>query len=164
MAGRKKLEAGGHDPGFDLTPMIDVVFQLIIFFIVTMAFAESQVEARVTLPVADQAKPPESVDKDLFLFNIVNVNATSKTGQPMFSTPFIVDGRQVTDTELAAMLQKEAELSKAASPDGTVKRGVIIRGDKDAQWQYIMVGMGKCQAVGIQNVYLQVLEKSLENE
>ena len=40
-----------------LTPLIDVVFLLLIFFLVASRFAEEDRELDVTLPTASQARP-----------------------------------------------------------------------------------------------------------
>ncbi len=177
MARKKKrrMTAGGKDVGVDLTPMIDIVFQLIIFFMVSLAFVESQVEARLTLPAADQAKPPESVEPDMFIFNVVNVQArTPVSGLPKSewprrfhdtSKPFIVGGEFMTGEQLFVRLKAEADISRSNSADGnTVDRGIIIRGDKDTAWIYVIAAMKRCQEAGFRKVYLKALEKALTEQ
>jgi len=44
----------------DLTPMIDMTFQLIAFFMVLINFAQSEQHAKVVLPESVLAKPPEA--------------------------------------------------------------------------------------------------------
>jgi biopolymer transport protein ExbD len=43
----------------DLTPMIDMVFQLIAFFMVLVNFSEAEQDQSVKLPASELAKPPE---------------------------------------------------------------------------------------------------------
>tara|TARA_R110002049_G_scaffold267031_1_gene443291 strand:- start:19 stop:462 length:444 start_codon:yes stop_codon:yes gene_type:complete len=43
----------------DSSPMIDMVFQLILFFMVSSRLLVNQIDPRVDLPVAENAKPPE---------------------------------------------------------------------------------------------------------
>ena len=43
----------------DLTPMIDMVFQLIAFFMVLINFAQTESNDRVKLPSSQLVKPPE---------------------------------------------------------------------------------------------------------
>ncbi len=160
---RKRLGEGGKEGGFDLTPMIDIVFQLIIFFMVSLAFAESQTEARLTLPAADAAKPPEAIEKDMFTFNVVDTTRTKADGSRLFPTQYIVSGTPVTPEQLGERLKKEAELSRSES-GGKVERGIIIRGDKDTAWFNILAGMKLCQDAGFKKVYLQALEKPLTEQ
>lgn len=44
----------------DLTPMIDMVFQLIAFFMVLISFAQTEAHDRVQLPSSVLVKPPEA--------------------------------------------------------------------------------------------------------
>ena len=43
----------------DMTPMIDIVFQLIAFFMVLVNFTQVDQDARVVLPSSVLSKPPE---------------------------------------------------------------------------------------------------------
>ena len=43
----------------DMTPLIDMVFQLIAFFMVLINFTEAEVDSRVVLPSSVLAKPPQ---------------------------------------------------------------------------------------------------------
>ncbi|MEN1680707.1 MAG: biopolymer transporter ExbD [Planctomycetota bacterium] len=43
----------------DMTPMIDMTFQLIAFFMVLINFSEVEQDQRITLPASELAKPPE---------------------------------------------------------------------------------------------------------
>jgi biopolymer transport protein ExbD len=163
---RQRLGEGGKDVGFDLTPMIDIVFQLIIFFMVSLAFAESQAEARLILPAADMAKPPDAVEKDMFTFNVVDLLARGPNGNLIFAgkPPYVVNGVYVSGEELLKRLKDEAELSRSESQDGKVQRGIIIRGDKDAAWAYILAAMKLCQEAGFTKVYLKAMEKPLAEQ
>lgn len=44
----------------DLTPMIDMTFQLIAFFMVLINFTEADQNQEITLPKSQLAKPPEA--------------------------------------------------------------------------------------------------------
>lgn len=44
----------------DLTPMIDMTFQLIAFFMVLINFTEAEQDERVQLPASELAKPPDA--------------------------------------------------------------------------------------------------------
>lgn len=43
----------------DMTPMIDMTFQLIAFFMVLINFTEVEQDQRITLPASQLAQPPE---------------------------------------------------------------------------------------------------------
>lgn len=44
----------------DMTPMIDIVFQLLAFFMFTINFTNTEQDQRVTLPASELAKPPDA--------------------------------------------------------------------------------------------------------
>ena len=164
MAKRKHLGASSADLAFDMTPMIDVTFQLIIFFMLNLSFSQSQTAARLTLPVADQARPPEQSELELFVFNVVNLNARDVEGAfvfPQGTPPFVLGGRYMDLVNLRRELDKAATVSRARH-EGEAKKdlqaAVIIRGDRDAAWQNVIAGMQQCQMAGFVKVYLKALE------
>ncbi|MCG8602789.1 MAG: biopolymer transporter ExbD [Verrucomicrobiales bacterium] len=50
---------------FQITPMIDMTFLLLIFFMVTQKITEQQIQVPVKLPVAVSAVPPEKTERDI---------------------------------------------------------------------------------------------------
>ena len=158
---RKQRTVSVGELGFDMTPMIDVVFQLIIFFMVALSFVDSQAAAKLTLPVADQAKPPEEAERELFVFNVVNLNAKNPDGTLVFppgTPPYVESGQYLNTAALRNKLDRAAEVSRFRSKDKLVESAVIIRGDRDAAWIYVMAAMKQCQEAGFVKVYLKALE------
>ena len=76
-----------------LTPLIDVVFLLLIFFLVATRFAQEDRELDVELPSATEAKPMIAQPQQVY----VNVD---KDGQ------YFVDGKVLTPAEVQHMLQR----------------------------------------------------------
>ena len=52
----RKIEMGFTEP--DMTPMIDIVFQLLTFFMIAINFENTKADERVKLPKDTLAKPP----------------------------------------------------------------------------------------------------------
>lgn len=50
---------------FQITPMIDMTFLLLIFFMVTQKITEQQLNVPVALPVAVSAVPPAKTERDI---------------------------------------------------------------------------------------------------
>ena len=67
----------------DMTPMIDVVFQLIIFFTVVSTYNEMEREARLELPVAYQAIIEKNVAQERMIINIERDGTIMLFNQPM---------------------------------------------------------------------------------
>ena len=57
----------------DLTPMIDMVFQLIAFFMVLINFAQTESNERVVLPSSRLVKPPEAPLEHAIVLHIADV-------------------------------------------------------------------------------------------
>ena len=55
-----------NDGAFELTPMIDVVFLLITFFMTVTSFASAEL-IQVAMPIAPEAKVPEEVGDRQFI-------------------------------------------------------------------------------------------------
>jgi biopolymer transport protein ExbD len=56
---RVKVRKFGEMLEADMTPMIDMTFQLIAFFMVLVNFTQAEQDARVLLPTSVLAKPPD---------------------------------------------------------------------------------------------------------
>ena len=56
MAKRKPQDVSAET---DMTPMIDMVFQLIAFFMVLLNFGEGEQDTRIKLPSSELARPPD---------------------------------------------------------------------------------------------------------
>lgn len=122
----------GHSAGLvNLTPMIDVVFQLLLFFLVASKFAEDERELRIVLPHASEALPLTAKPEVLF----VNVDREGH---------YIVD-RQVLDGQgLEAML-------KQAAANNPGRQTVEIRADRQCIWQFVVEVMNLCNKAGIRD-------------
>jgi biopolymer transport protein ExbD len=55
---RHRREMASAEP--DMTPMIDVTFQLIAFFMFVLRFSDAETNERIRLPSSELAKPPEA--------------------------------------------------------------------------------------------------------
>jgi len=120
--------------GVQMASMIDIVFLLLIFFVVSSQLKEIEIEKEVTLPIADSSQKKES---EGFLEIQVNVlpNNMIKVGDSIIK----VDDLPV-------------ELVKLTKETGGKDKKIIIRGDKKAQYGRIMRIMGSCAAANIWNV------------
>ena len=129
-----------EEDSFDipLTPLIDVVFLLLIFFLVATNFSHKEYDQRVELPKASGGKESTFISGNL----VLNVH---KDGA------IIINGRVIEDAELTAKLS-------AWKTDNAGNR-VIIRSDGGVQYSRVMGIMSFCKEAGIERVDLPVIEK-----
>ena len=117
-----------------ITPLIDIVFLLLIFFLVATRFAQEDRELDVLLPSASEAKPLTVAPKELF----VNID---KDGR------FYVGGDILTAEGVFERLQR-AEINNPGH------QSVVIRADKRVMLDYAVQVMNLCNKSGISNYVL----------
>lgn len=123
-------------PTIELTPIIDIVFLLLIFFLVATTFQQSEREMQIALPEAESGGPISVTLREL----IVNVQADGA---------IIVSGRNVSEADLRAIVSEAVE----ANPD----QKVTIRADRNATYDQVVGVLDACKASGIQEPYLDTV-------
>jgi len=125
----------------NLAPMIDVVFQLLLFFLVASKFAEDERELRIVLPHASEARPLTTKPDLLF----VNVDAQGR---------YFVGQEEFNVTGLEAKL-------KQVSANNPGQQTVEIRADRQTRWEFVVEVMNLCNKTGIRDyrVTTTALEK-----
>ena len=126
------IKKGNALDGLGITPLIDVVFLLLIFFLVATRFAEEDRELDVPLPTASEAKPMMDQPKEIF----ININ---QRGQ------YFVEGKVMGPDEVETMLQQ-------AVANNPLTQSVVIRADKRVQLQHAVSAMNLCQKVGVSHI------------
>lgn len=116
--------------GINLTPMVDVVFLLLIFFLAATTFANEEVALDLRLP---QAKSGQDGKGDRPL--VVNVLADGRLH---------VDGREVSMEALRQKLQ--------AAGERNAEQAVLVRGDQQAQFGIGVQVLDACRLAKIKKV------------
>ena len=144
----KIKSCGTGPPEVDMTPMIDIVFQLIAFFMVITNFEQQQADERVTLPKDQLARPREVKLADSFTLNL-GFERDSVTGDITDPTPYIFFGSEkYTVEESAGKLKHEAEYYRTTNGDLTDVT-VEIRADAGVPSGLIQKLIQMCQEEGI---------------
>ena len=119
----------------NMTPMIDVAFNLLIFFMLTTAFYNQEQSLELSVPKIASVNPAVAPPANM----VINVQADGriKVADKFYST-----------TELESMLR-----ATIANFPG---QGVAIRGDEEARYQAVASVLGVCKAVGIRKMDVMV--------
>ena len=120
------VESKKEEKHLDLTPMIDVVFQLLIFFMVTAVFAITP-GLDIKLPEAEEAQAPEKEN----LFIVVDQDGNMK-----------LNHKTVTFATLKDEIKSKREIL-----DNTTM--IIIQGDERATHGQIVNIMDIARSVGV---------------
>ncbi len=113
----------------DMTPMMDLTFQLISFFMMVTNFDQTQVDERVRLPTDALAKPPEVRVEHQLVVNIGYKQA--KDGTRLDPQPFVfLQGEELRVHEYRPRLQQEARIYAAKKIDLNDVT-IVVRADAD---------------------------------
>ncbi len=121
--------------GFQLAPMLDVVFLLLIFFVVTQKFILNEQDLKVKVPTA-----PKTTEEASRAIDEIIINAREENGELVIT----IDREVFTREKLLAMLQRMI----AVNPNQPVR----IRGDAEMRWQKVADVISTCSQAGVWNV------------
>ena len=133
LIGRKQDEEA---PSIEMTPIIDMVFLLLIFFLVATTYQQSERELAIALPEAEAAGPISTMLREI----IINVDAQGQ---------IIVGGNTLTLEELRTLVADAVRVN----PD----QKVSVRGDKDLAYGVIARVLDVCKAAGAQQPFLDTV-------
>ncbi|MGD8454070.1 MAG: biopolymer transporter ExbD [Phycisphaerae bacterium] len=126
-------------PSIDLTPIIDMVFLLLIFFLVATTFHQEEREMQIALPEARAAGPISANLREI----VINVDRDGR---------IILGGQAVEPEELRRMVTQRVEVNP--------EQKVAVRGDRGTVYANVVRVLDICKAAGIQEPYLDtVLEE-----
>jgi biopolymer transport protein ExbD len=130
-----RIDKGRLASGLELTPMIDVVFLLMIFFLVASKLEEADRIIDVVLPKASAAKPL-TVRPTEFIINI------DRDGR------YHAGAKPVTLPELSALLVQ-------AAADNPGRQQVVVRADENTLHRFVVGAMNACVQAGIDDYQVQ---------
>lgn len=130
----------------DLTPMIDMTFQLIAFFMIIMNFSKVDRAEEIMLPTARLAKPPESVPDYQVTLNLNPNGSVKASGQLIDKIEFM---RSLLNREISAAKREGVAPANVA---------VIIRSHEDTPTGLVQELIAKCQESELENFVLRVKE------
>ncbi|MDO4222214.1 MAG: biopolymer transporter ExbD [Akkermansia sp.] len=121
--------------GFQLAPLLDVVFLLLIFFVVTQKIILNEQDLKVKVPTA-----PKTSEETSRAIDEIIINAREENGELIIT----VDREVFTREALLAMLQRMVKVNENVP--------VRLRGDADMPWQKMADVITTCTQAGVWNV------------
>lgn len=125
---------------FNITPMIDVVFLLIIFFLVASMFVRHEQAVEVVLPLSRQGNRDAELTSSRITITVDSQGRLSIGG-------LILSEDEVTDRLQQLMIQ---------AGDGSTSPEVRIRSDQKAQYVHIRRLIEKCAAGNLRRIQFAV--------
>ena len=130
-----RIDKGRLGTGLELTPMIDLVFLLMIFFLVASKLEEADRYIDVVLPKASAARPLTSRPSEF----IINIDR---------------DGRYYAGAKPTTLADLTAALRQAAA-DNPRRQKVVVRADEDVAHKFVVGAMNACVQAGIDDYQVQ---------
>jgi biopolymer transport protein ExbD len=137
----------------NMTPILDMVFQLITFFMLVINFKNASMERSLNLPVVGSARPVDTKGLDEVL--VLNIDADGK---------LVVYG-QARDVESYIAQEAFASLLSARRVRPDLKAGeelpttVVIRADQDTPFRLLNHVIRTCQVHGYRQFSFKAVTK-----
>jgi biopolymer transport protein ExbD len=139
-----------RDEGLDMTPMVDVTFLLLIFFMVTAAYS---LQKSIEVPAPDQeesstqARTREEIeqDDDYIIVHIARDN-----------TIWVNDVEAPSEQELLARLREFRDTPIQGSSRGP--SSLMVMADGEALHEKVILALDAGNAVGMENVRLATVD------
>lgn len=126
----------------DMTPMIDMTFQLIAFFMVLINFADDNNNQTVKLPASELARPAEGPPEDPIVLQMNHLGQILITGD--FTNLDAVKRRLATKAQFIRRAKKDP-----------AKSTVIIRADGRVATKAVRELINACQELGFESYTLR---------
>jgi biopolymer transport protein ExbD len=131
------MSHGGSDEP-DLTAMLDVVMQLLMYFLLSAKLNGEATNVDIQLPYSQAAKVGIQSGAEDFLF--LNINGTGQVLTP---------GEPPMDIAKADYwLSNRAQEAKAANPGQKITTAIILRADRAANYSDVFQVLQRCKKNG----------------
>jgi biopolymer transport protein ExbD len=124
-----------EQPTLNLTPMVDIVFLLVIFFMVGTKFAEAERNVDVKLPQVESSNAPTTPPKR----HIVTVAE---------------DGAVLWDGKAVTIQQLRGQLRQTRDEEGEVR--VVLRADAESPYGNVARVLNACRDEGVDELGIPV--------
>jgi biopolymer transport protein ExbD len=123
--------------GFQLAPMIDIMFLLLCFFIAAQIYAQWETEVEITLPSAETGEMPNRLPSEI----IINIRADGT---------HVVNQRELDMQGLSELLTQIVALYPG--------QPVVIRADLKTPYEFIIGTLDLCRQSDLWNISFATTE------
>ena len=147
---------GGDSCDVNLTPLLDLVLQIIMFFMITVNFVRvDQFDDSIHLPVATNATP---LDNEAQEFIFLNLNGKGELVGSLVNLSLDTPGK----LRIHLFNEKKDLERVAANPGGNAPAKVVIvlRADQDVRYSKVWEVLDSCKQAGFIHWQLRVMTKA----
>lgn len=131
------------EPEFSMAPLIDIVFQLLIFFMVATTYQKSERQLEIDLPTAETGARTREIPLEI----VVDIQRDGRV---------FVAGRETQREALVEAL--------AAASGGHDETPVTVRGDRATTHEVVVNVLDACGMAGLSNLSIGTLDGATGSE
>jgi biopolymer transport protein ExbD len=135
-------ELAGSEP--DMTPMIDIVFQLLAFFMFTINLSTTEQDQRVNLPSSELAKPPDAPYEHPLTIHLTERGEYIYAGEALANLGL-----------LRSALLREKQIIERYDVEKLEDVTIVIRADEDARTGLVQEIIQLCQELQFERFALR---------
>jgi biopolymer transport protein ExbD len=148
------LGNNGAEP--NLTPILDMVFQLITFFMLVINFQGAALDLTLQLPVLGSARPLDTQgQEDLLVLNIGDDGRLKVYGVEKDIESYIAEEARVA-------VQKLRQEGQEIAPGDELPTTVVIRADRSTPFNLLNHVITTCQSHGFRKFALKAMNRAAE--
>jgi biopolymer transport protein ExbD len=168
-------ESSAAEP--NLTPLLDVVLQLLMFFMMCVNFVNEQVNEDIRLPRSQAVKPMDKSDPDVLFVNVkpfalkefqdrlpsdvlARVQDKFREGDECI---LVLGKEPMRRNDLRVWLKQQYDDAKLAAEQRGAKEvntAVVIRAHREADYGQVYEILDMCKNVGFRRLMLRALTKN----
>ena len=142
----------------NLTPILDMVFQLITFFMLVINFKSLEMDLSLKLPVVGSARPVDTKgQKELLVLNINDVGTLKIYNRAVDNIEGYI--RQESQSSMMAARLKQEDLDAGEELPTTI----VIRADRATPFKMLNRVIKACQENGFRKFALKATDKEVRD-
>jgi len=138
----------------NLTPILDMVFQLITFFMLVINFQTAALDISLKLPVVGSARPTDKGSEDLLVLNV------NKQGQLKVYGRVEDDPSKFLAVEAQATRRKLELHGKKTKPGDDLPTLIVVRADSNTPFDLLNKVLTECQKYGFRKFALRAMNRA----
>ena len=131
---RRRIPPEPKQDTINMTPMIDIVFQLIIFFMLVMDMTKAKLE-NLVLPYASKAIKEEFGDPKLLLMNVMEDGTIKIQGRVYWRPENKDDNQKVEDLFIAR--RQDPRYQEVQGREDWVNYPLMVRADRSTAFEHV---------------------------
>jgi biopolymer transport protein ExbD len=148
---------GSKDAEPNLVPLLDLVLQLVMFFMVVTNFVMEQVNEQIKLPMATASKPLDKSSERTVYLNVDKEGQVQLSPLDRIGNESVLTNAKQVETYMKRRYEQDQQSMKPEERGKGPKLRVVIRADELTDTEKVDAVMKACRLAGFSSAELRVL-------